>query len=134
MATKLDDLLAEALRLPPADRERLLELLEAAQVAEANVVRDGGATYQSDPMTLVTVALPDDLAEQAKNAGLLAEKSLEEMIRRALQESNPASTTLPHQLERRLVRENGYLVVESFPGEKPITSEEVKKVIDDMEW
>lgn len=134
MATKLDDLLAEALRLSPQDRERLLAILKAAQIAEADAVRDGGTTYQGDFMTLVTVTLPDDLAEQAGNAGLLAGKSLEEMIRRALQEYNlPASTALPPHRERRLVRENGYLVVESFPGEKPITAEEVRQILDDME-
>lgn len=133
MATKLDDLLAEALRLPPADRERLLELLQAAQVAEANAVRDGGATYQSNPMTLVTVALPDDLAKQAQDAGLLAGRALEEILRRELQAQDANNPNIQPSY-RQLVERNGYLVAEALPGEKPITTEEVKKILDDMEW
>lgn len=132
MATKLDDLLAEALRLPPADRERLLELVEAARVTEANAVRDGGATYQSDPMTIVTVALPDDLAKQAQDAGLLAGRALEEMLRRELQAQDTNNPNIQPSY-RQLVERNGYLVAEALPGEKTITTEEVKKIIDDME-
>jgi post-segregation antitoxin (ccd killing protein) len=133
MATKLDDLLAEALRLPPTDRKRLLELLEAVQVAEANAVRDGGATYQSDPMTLVTVALPDDLAQQAQDAGLLAGRALEEMLRRELQAQDAGNPNTQVKY-RQLVEKNGRLVAEALPGEKPISTEEVKKILDDMEW
>jgi hypothetical protein len=133
MATKLDDLLAEALRLPPTDRERLLELLKAVQVAEATAVRDGGATYQSAPMTLVTVALPDDLAKQAQDAGLLAGRALEEMLRRELQAQDASNPNIQRKY-RQLVESNGRLVAEALPGEKPITTEEVKKILDDMEW
>jgi hypothetical protein len=134
MATKLDDLLAEALRLPLQDRQRLFDLLKAAQIAEANAVRDGGAPpYQSRSMTLVTVALPDDLAKQAQDAGLLAGNALEEMLRRALQAQGAADPDIQRKY-RRLVERNGYLVAEALPGEKPITSDEVRKILDDMEW
>ena len=84
-------------------------------------------------MTLVTVPLPDDLTEQARDAGLLAGKTLERLIRRALAEHKATAVT-PRQ-KRRLVRgENGYLVVEALPGERQITTEEVIKIWHDMEW
>jgi hypothetical protein len=87
-------------------------------------------------MTHVTLDLPDDLAEQAKDAGLLATQPLVALIRKALQEQG---TVAPGAIEpgqqRRLVRnKNGYLVVAALPGEKPITNEEVRRILDDMEW
>jgi hypothetical protein len=140
MTMGVDELLAAILRLPRDDLDRLLEALRSAHTGAANAVRDSAATYQTqspgEPMTLVTVPLPDDLAEQARNAGLLAGKTLEEILRRALEEHEAAAAVdiAPGQ-ERRLVRgANGYLVAEAFPGEKPITTEEVKKILDDMEW
>lgn len=84
-------------------------------------------------MTHVTLALPDDLVKQARDAGLLAGHAVEEMLRRALQAHfETASATSPRY--RRLVEKNGYLVAEALPGEQPITTEEVKKILDDMEW
>ena len=134
-----DELVAAILRLPPEDLARLRHALNAAHASTVNAVHDGAATYQSEPpgesMTLVTVPLADDLAERARSAGLLAGKPLEEVLRRALEEHDAAEAAgiAPRQ-ERRLVRENGYLVVEALPGEKPISTEEVKKILDDMEW
>jgi hypothetical protein len=37
-------------------------------------------------MTRLTLFLPDDLAQQAKDAGLLDDKSVERLLRRALRE------------------------------------------------
>jgi hypothetical protein len=145
MAMKFEDLLVEALRLPAEERQRLTELLRAKQgVAEEHPtysVQDDTTfsaasdhpTTQLDTMTHVTVVLPDDLAKQAKDAGLLAGKAMEKMIRRALHEQTVDNPATPRQ-QRRLVRENGYLVVEALPGEKPITSEAVRDVLNDMEW
>ena len=140
MTMGVDKLITAITRLPRADRERLLEALRSTDVRAADAVRDAAATYQTkrpgESMTLVTVPLPDDLAEQARNAGLLAGKPLETMLRRALEEHDAAAAVniAPGQ-ERRLVRnEHGYLVVDALPGEPPITTEEVKKALDDMEW
>ena len=66
-------------------------------------------------------------------AGLLAGQSLEEMLRRALEEHEATIDIAPGQ-ERRLIEEDGYLVAEAFPGEKPITSEEVKRILNGMGW
>jgi len=35
---------------------------------------------------------------------------------------------------RRLIRENGYLIVAALPGERPITDARVREVLQDMEW
>ena len=129
MAAKLDDLLAEILHLPRWERQQLLSRLEAA---ESLMVRDDDATYQSDLMRFVTVALPEDLAKQAQDAGLLGNKTLEGILRRALQSHEGSDDTAPPQL-RKLVEKNGYLVAEALPGEKRITSEEVRDILDDME-
>lgn len=135
----VDELIAALLRLPRDDLARVLEALRAADTRAANAVRDGAAaSYNAEPlgesMTLVTMPLPDDLAEQARNAGLLSGKPLEEILKRALEEHEAAVTIAPEQ-ERRLVRgENGYLVVEALPGEPPITTEEVIKLWHTMEW
>jgi len=140
MSMGVDELISAILRLPRADRARILDALRSADIGAANAVRDGAATYQiqrsEESMTLITLPLPDDLADRARDAGLLASKSLEEILRRALEEHYAAEPidVAPGQ-ERRLVRgENGYLVVEAFPGEPQITTEEVKKAWEDMEW
>lgn len=147
MDLKLEDLIALAMEFPPESRRRLAQLL--AESAEVNQVRDSGTSYgESYPvsrdlllkeligMTSVTVVLPDDLANQAKAAGLLAEKRLEELIRRALREQQsigkPSSEGATHQ--RRLVRQNGRLVVEALPGEQPITDAEIRGLLNKMEW
>jgi hypothetical protein len=140
MATTLDDLITAIMRLPPEDLARLRRALNCAHDTTANAVRDGAATYQTEAqgesMTQLTVALPDDLAERARNAGLLAGKSLEEIIRRALEEHHDAAVAagIAPPTRRRLVEEDGFLVAEALPGEEPITTEEVKKILDDMEW
>jgi len=84
----VDKLIAAILRLPRADRDRLLEALHSADTRAANAVHEAAATYQTkrpgESVTLVTVPLPEDLAEQARNAGLLAGKPFEQMLRKAL--------------------------------------------------
>ena len=141
MTMGVEELIAAILRLPREDLARVLAALQAADTRAANAVRESAATYQierpGESMTLVTMPLPDDLAEQARNAGLLAGKSLEQLIRKALEEHHASSATplAAPRRKRRLVRnEYGYLVAEAFPGERPITTEEVKKILDDMEW
>ena len=139
MGMGVDKLIAAILRLPRADLDRLLEAVRAADTRAANAVRDSGATYKTEhpgePMTRVTVPLPHDLAEQARDAGLLG-KPLESILRKALKEHEAAAAAdIAPEQERRLVRgENGYLVVEALPGEPPITTEEVIKIWHDMEW
>lgn len=130
MADKPSDLVIEILRLPREDREWLMDALEKARANETSGVRDNAARYNA--MTLVTVALPDELAKQAEEAGLLAGRALEQMLRHALQAQGAGS--VPAIQFRRLVEKNGYLVAEALPGENPITTEEVKKILDDMEW
>lgn len=130
MTAKLDDLLTEILRLPLWERQLLLERLESA---EAQSVRDGdGAAYQGEIMRFVTVALPDDLAKQAQDAGLLGGRTLEGILRRALQSHGEADSTASAQ-SRKLVENNGYLVAEALPGEKRITTDEVRDILGDME-
>jgi hypothetical protein len=142
MTMGVDELIAAILRLPRDDLARVLEALRAAEARAANAVRESAAAYntepQEEPMTLVTVPLPDDLAEQARNAGLLAGKTFEEILRRALEKHEAvaaaAAAGITSRRRRRLVEEDGFLVAERLPGEKPITTEEVKKILDDMEW
>lgn len=135
-----DELVAAIARLPRADRSRLIEALRSAHTGAANAVRDGAATYQTErpgeSMTLVTVPLPDDLAERARDAGLLGGESLERMIRRALDEHYDIAVAagIAPPIRRRLVERDGFLVAEALPGEKPITTEEVKKILDAMDW
>jgi hypothetical protein len=141
MTSKLEELIAKAMELSAQERRLLVELL-----AESSAVPDARAPpYGTDrndlsakliAMTSVTVVLPDELAKRAKDAGLLAGKSIEELIRRALQEQGvdtPLDPGVPRQ-QRRLIEQNGYLVVEALPGEKPITDAEVRDVLNDMEW
>jgi hypothetical protein len=138
MPLGVDELLAAILRLPRDDLDRLLAALRTADTRAADAVRESAATYQTErpgePMTLVTVPLPDDLTEQARDAGLLTGKTLEGLIRRALEQRHASLVDIAPGQERRLVEENGYLVAEAFPGEQPITTEEVKKILDHMEW
>lgn len=132
MTAKLDDLLTEILRLPSWERRQLLDRLEAAQ---SQMVRDSSeGTYQIDSMRFVTVALPDDLAKRAQEAGLLGNKALEGILRRALQTHGQDEGAGPPLQQRRLVEKNGYLVAEALPGERRITTEEVRDILDDMEW
>jgi hypothetical protein len=35
---------------------------------------------------------------------------------------------------RRLVRENGYLVVAALPGERPVSDAKVKEILQEMAW
>lgn len=136
MAGKFDHLLAEVMRLSKQDRERFVSALKESWASTARMRAETRAdNIESDCMTYVTVALPEDLAQQAQDAGLLTGSLLEELIRKALDEqSRQVAPDIQPSQERRLVRENGYLVVEALPGEKPITTEEVKKILDEMRW
>jgi hypothetical protein len=131
---KLEDLIAQAMALSPEDRRYLAQLL--GPVYE---VHDGASSQEASKelpgMTPVPVVLPDDLAKQAQAAGLLAEGSLTELIRRALKEQNSSSpiARAAHQ-RRRLVRENGRLVVEALPDEPPVTDAQVVDALNRMEW
>lgn len=40
----------------------------------------------------------------------------------------------PPRGERKIVRRDGRLVVESLPGEEPITDEEVRAALNEMDW
>jgi hypothetical protein len=141
MNLKLEDLIAQAMALSPEDRRYLAQLL-----GPAHEVRDGASSHEASysnqtlpeelpGMTSVTVVLPDDLAKQAQAAGLLAEGSLADLIRRALREQSSESTIAraAHQ-GRRLVRENGRLVVEALPDEPPVTDAQVVDALNRMEW
>ena len=131
MTAKLDDLLAEIMLLPAWERRRLLDQVKEA---EPLMVRDSGeGTYQTR-MRFFTIALPDDLAKQAQDAGLLANKTLEGILRRALQPHEADADEAPTPPQRQLVEKNGYLVAEALPGERPITTEEVRDILNDMEW
>lgn len=134
MAGKLDDLLAKILNLPVQDRERWFAALQELGISAVSAARGPAESDERKSMTLVTVALPDDLAQLAEDAGLLAESPMEDLLRHALHEYSLRTYGVPPGQKRRLVRENGYLVVESLPGEKPITTEQVKKILDDVEW
>jgi hypothetical protein len=140
---KLVDLMAHALTLSLQDRRRLVESL--IDSIRPNEVRDSEGLYSVRPesdseiigMKAVTLTLPDELANEAQAAGLFAEKRLEELLRRALSEkdASTAAVDLSRSMrKRRLVRENGRLVVEALPGEQPITDAEVRELLDKMEW
>lgn len=85
MDRRIEELVAEIVALADEDQKHLLRLLSSG-------VRDGGVDdYLSSPgagrvMKSVYVRLPDDLAREALAAGLLADKPLEEIIRRALRD------------------------------------------------
>ena len=139
---KLEEVIAYALQLPPESRRRLVQAL--IESAAANQVRDAGGSYGDSNdqlrqeligMKSVIVVLPDDLAKQAQAAGLLNDEPLEELIRRALKEQGPGTpSTTGSTRQRQLVRQHGRLVVESLPGEQPITDTEVRDLLNKMEW
>lgn len=142
MNLKLDELIAQAMQLSAEDRRQLAELLAQStvfQAREAAVPYDASEAMTKYPahnepgMTAVTVVLPDDLAKQAQAAGLLGEKSLEELIRRALQEQSTSGPSNARQ-RRRLVRQGGRLVVEALPGEQSITDTQIGNLLNKMEW
>ena len=134
-------LLAEAMALSPEDRERLATLI--ADSIHTQGVRDAGPRYgepfphirirEINGMTSVTIVLPDDLARQAQAAGLLAETRLAELIRHALNEHD-ANQSDDSGRSRRLIRRNGRLIVEALPGEVPITDEDVRDILNKVEW
>jgi len=146
MDLKLEDLIALAMQLPAATRRYLAQQLSETAALE---VRDSGEPYGAPTvisrdlvlkellnMTSVTLVLPDDLAKQARAAGLLAGKPLEELIRRALHEQSAGSSSdeSASRQRRRVVRENGRLVVEALIDEKPITASEAQGLLNNMEW
>lgn len=121
MTDRIDELIAALMELPDADRDRI-----ARQVAKgAYQVADGSARMKS-----IVLLLPDDLASQAKAAGLLGDRRIEELVRRALREE-PQPKLFG---ERKLIRQNGRLVVNSLEGEEPITDEDVRAALDKMDW
>lgn len=134
MDRDLEDLIDQVMQLPLASRQQLIQLLRE-QIREdqaQDLLPEGMHT-----MTSVTVVLPDDLAEQAQAAGLLARKPLEALIRRALHEHGSRvladGLTTPHR-NRRLVRHEGRLVVEALADEKLVTPAEIRSVLDRIEW
>lgn len=143
MDTKLKDLIARAMELSREDRKYLVERL--AENAAAYQVRDAGTPYSVSNdrlpreligMTSVTVVLPDDLAQQALAAGLFTGNSLEELIRRALEEQGTGNhrSERAARRRRRLICQDGHLVVEAFPEEQLITDTEVRGLLNKMEW
>ncbi len=68
-------------------------------------------------MTEVTVSLPDDLARQAQAAGLLSERAVERLLRRALREQS-ASDRLGEIFAKL-----------DAQGEPPMSDEEVAEEI-----
>lgn len=143
---KLERILARALQLAPDDRRKLAEsVLDSLRVSEAGEVRDSAGEYAPSPrlpgneptgMKSVTVVLPDDLAKRAQAAGLLTEKRIEEILRRALteQETGTIAGSDKSARRRRLIRQQGRLIVESIPDERPITDAELRDLMNRMEW
>jgi hypothetical protein len=129
MTDRSKALIAELLSLPQEEQQRIAELLVGA-----GMVRDGIATYarESDGMKQVTVVLPDDLANEARAAGLLRDKSIEALIRNALRTQSFRKTSSVEA--RKLVRKEGRLLVEAMPGEQPISDPEVRDHLDEMDW
>ena len=135
MNRRLEDLIAQAMALSPEDRRSLAQLL--GSVYE---IRDGASSYEAtlpkelSGMTPVTVVLPDDLAQQAQAAGLFAEACMTDLIRRALKEQSAgSSSTGAERQRRRLIRENGRLVVEAHPDEPRITDAQISDVLSRMD-
>lgn len=142
--------MAQVLQLSADERRRFLTLLE--ENARGPRVADVGAPYgMPDPtsgvtqlqgsrdMKSLTVVLPDDLIKQAQAAGLLADGRLEYLIRRALDEQQDTGRTMSASsgkvaAGRRLIRQNGHLVVEALEGERPVSDADVKDALDRMEW
>lgn len=134
MTDRLKALVDEILSLSPSER-RQFESRLASETARYEV-RDGGASYINPSnelitMKWVTVVLPDDLAMEAQAAGVLADKTIEELIRREL--SDRSRSVERGASRRKIVRHDGRLVVEVLPGEKPITDAEVKDHLDKLE-
>jgi hypothetical protein len=146
MSKKLDQLIAEAMNLPVESRRRL-----ARRIIESlppSGVSDSSAEYRDTDwlttkvlskeiggMTSVTFVLPDELAKRAQEAGLLSETSLAELISAALKEQGVDLTTNNNSpIQRRLVRQNNRLVVESLPGEQPISDADVRTLLNKLEW
>jgi hypothetical protein len=129
MTDRLEALIVELLSLPPEERQRISKLL-----TDASLVRDGVAGYgeRTDGMKQVTVVLPDDLANEARAAGLLRDKNIETLIRNALK-NQPLRAGLSVE-PRKLIREEGRLVVEALPGEKQTADPEVRDHLDKMDW
>jgi hypothetical protein len=129
MTDRLEALIADLLSLPQEERQRISKLL-----ADASMVRDGVAGYGegTDGMKQVTVVLPDDLANEARAAGLLRDKNIETLIRNALKDQ-PLRGNLSVE-PRKLIREEGRLVAEALPGEKQIADPEVRDHLDKMDW
>lgn len=136
MARRIDLLIAQLLALPPEDRQELVRALTESMV---HAVRDSdpppyGAESPkgSTGVKSVIVTLPDDLATQAQAAGLLDDKLIEELIRRELRHQ---TTTPPAQArQRNLIPRDGRLVVEALPGEQRISADEVRDLLNRMEW
>jgi hypothetical protein len=130
MTDRLQSLIAELLSLSQKERQHIAQLL-----VQANMVRDGDPPaygVESDGMKQVTVVLPDDLANEARAAGLLRDKNIEAIIRDALK-AQPSRTNSSRK-PRKLVRKDGRLVVEALPGEHPIADAEVRDHLDKMDW
>jgi hypothetical protein len=90
MANRLENLIAEIIALPESDRRYVAGVLSSGTAT--NQIRDGEPAhrgYESQGlrgMKSVLVKLPDDLANDAQAAGLLGDKPIEDLIRRALRE------------------------------------------------
>jgi hypothetical protein len=132
MSKLIDELAAKIEALSPAERTILVKALgRGTQVNEAALAYD---TEDLAGMKSVIVLLPDDLVRAAQDAGLLADKRLEELIRRAL--ADQPSTRMnrePHHVQRSLIRRDGRLVVEALPDEPAITSAEVLQLLRQMD-
>jgi hypothetical protein len=105
MAMTFEDLVALVMALPAEDRHKLARLLSgersSIQQDAPSMVRDGEsgkyevARKETDAMTYVTVTLPEDLARQASEAGLLQGRAAEDVFRRALVECTAAISGVP---------------------------------------
>jgi hypothetical protein len=132
MAYRIDELIAALMELPDADREQIAHQIAPGQIGQdsTHTVADVGHTYGPARVKPIVVLLPDELAKQAKAAGLLGDKRIEQLIRRALQdEPHPGLVG-----ERKLIRENGRLIVDTLHGEEPISDDQVRAALDRMDW
>lgn len=132
MTDRIEQLIAALMALPDADRQRIAtEIMQRAyRVADGGYTHSGAGKTEPVDVKPIVVLLPDELARKAQAAGLLGDKRMEELIRRALEgESRP-----PLAGERKLIRHNGRLIVDSLPGEEPVTDEHVRDALDKMDW
>ena len=67
------------------------------------------------------------LRRESSRRGVSMTSLLESAVRSAYSPKRPST-------RRRLVRENGYLVVAAIPGAKPITDARIKDILHDLEW